>query len=56
MSDGIPTGMMVTSLSFDAMSRQLAASTYGRGVYLLDLDEPPTVSISSANLATTPGL
>jgi photosystem II stability/assembly factor-like uncharacterized protein len=57
MSEGIPTGMMVTSLSFNAMSRQLAASTYGRGVYLLDLDEPPTVSISSsANLATTPGL
>ncbi len=57
MSEGIPAGMMVSSLSFNAMSRQLAASTYGRGVYLLDLDEPPTVSISSsANLATTPGL
>jgi photosystem II stability/assembly factor-like uncharacterized protein len=57
MSDGIPAGMMVTSLSYNPMSRQLAASTYGRGVYLLDLDEPPTVSISSsANLATTSGL
>jgi photosystem II stability/assembly factor-like uncharacterized protein len=54
MSDGIPAGMMVTSLSYNPMSRQLAASTYGRGVYLLDLGEPPTVSISSsANLATT---
>jgi hypothetical protein len=49
--------MMVTSLCFNAMSRQLAAATFGQGVYLLDLDEPPTVSISSsANLATTSGL
>ena len=41
MSDGIPAGMMVTSLSFNAVSRQLAASTYGRGVYILDLSAPP---------------
>jgi hypothetical protein len=34
MSDGIPTGMVVTALSFNAASRQLAASTYGRGVYM----------------------
>jgi len=57
MSDGIPAGMAVSALSFNAMSRQLAASTYGRGVYMLDLNEPPAVSISSsANLTTTSGL
>jgi photosystem II stability/assembly factor-like uncharacterized protein len=37
MSDGIPAGMVVSSLSFNAVSRQLAASTYGRGVYMLSL-------------------
>jgi photosystem II stability/assembly factor-like uncharacterized protein len=37
MSEGIPTGMVVSSLSFNAASRQLAASTYGRGVYLLNV-------------------
>ena len=57
MSDGIPAGMTVSALSFNAMSRQLAASTFGRGVYILNLNAPPTVSISlSANLATTSGL
>jgi hypothetical protein len=35
MSHGIPTGIVVTALSFNAASRQLAASTYGRGVYML---------------------
>jgi hypothetical protein len=35
LSDGIPTGMVVTALSFNGASRQLAASTYGRGVYML---------------------
>lgn len=40
MSDGIPTGMVVTALSFNAASRQLAASTYGRGVYMLDVGRP----------------
>jgi photosystem II stability/assembly factor-like uncharacterized protein len=34
MSEGIPTGMTVTALSFNATSRQLAASTFGRGVYM----------------------
>jgi hypothetical protein len=42
MSDGIPAGMVVSALSFNPMSRQLAASTYGRGVYILNLDELPT--------------
>jgi photosystem II stability/assembly factor-like uncharacterized protein len=37
MSEGIPAGMVVTALSFNAASRQLAASTYGRGVYMLNL-------------------
>jgi photosystem II stability/assembly factor-like uncharacterized protein len=40
MSGGIPTGMEVSSLSYNAASRQLAASTYGRGVYLLDVGGP----------------
>ena len=39
MSDGIPTGMVVTALSFNAASRQLAASTYGRGVYMLNVGQ-----------------
>src|SRR5260370_23297938 len=53
MSDGIPSGMPVSALSFNATSRQLAASTYGRGVYILNLSAPPAVSISSsANLST----
>jgi len=39
MSNGIPAGIVVSSLSFNATSRQLAASTYGRGVYVLNLDE-----------------
>jgi hypothetical protein len=57
MNYGIPKGMVVTSLSFNATSRQLAASTYGRGVYILNLGAPPTVSMSSsAKLATTPAL
>ena len=33
-SRGIPAGMAVTSLSLDPTSRALAASTYGRGVYV----------------------
>jgi hypothetical protein len=41
MSDGIPAGLVVSSLSFNALSRQLAAATYGRGVYMLHLDPPP---------------
>ena len=57
MSDGIPAGMIATGLSFNATSRQLAASTYGRGVYIFNLGAPPTAFISSsANLATTSGL
>jgi photosystem II stability/assembly factor-like uncharacterized protein len=57
MSDGIPAGMAVTGLSFNAINRQLAASTYGRGVYMLNLGASPAVFISSsASLATTSGL
>jgi hypothetical protein len=37
VSAGLPTGMEVTSLSLNATSRLLAASTYGRGVYLMQL-------------------
>ena len=40
MSDGIPAGMVVSALSFNAASRQLAASTYGRGVYMLNVGRP----------------
>jgi len=38
ISEGIPAGMVVSALSFNAASRQLAASTYGRGVYMLNVD------------------
>jgi photosystem II stability/assembly factor-like uncharacterized protein len=44
MSQGIPAGMAVSSLSFNAASRELAASTYGRGVYLFKVGrsaQPP---------------
>jgi photosystem II stability/assembly factor-like uncharacterized protein len=37
MSEGLPAGLTVASLSFNAISRQLAAGTYGRGVYLIDI-------------------
>jgi len=56
ISNGIPPGMVVNALSFNAISRQLAASTYGRGVYILNLGAPTISLSSSANLATTPGL
>jgi hypothetical protein len=36
---GIPAGLEVTSLSLNASSRRLAASTYGRGAYILNLGE-----------------
>jgi hypothetical protein len=39
LSDGIPAGMVVTALSFNGASRQLAASTYGRGVYMLSMGQ-----------------
>jgi photosystem II stability/assembly factor-like uncharacterized protein len=38
MSEGIPAGMVVSALSLNAASRRLAASTYGRGVYMLNVD------------------
>ena len=40
MSEGIPTGMVVTALSFNATNRHLAAATFGRGVYMLNRVEP----------------
>jgi photosystem II stability/assembly factor-like uncharacterized protein len=44
MSEGIPAGMMISALSFNAITRQLAASTYGRGVYMVHLDPLPRPS------------
>jgi photosystem II stability/assembly factor-like uncharacterized protein len=43
MNEGIPSGIVVSSLSFNSANRQLAASTFGRGVYLLDVSRsvPP---------------
>jgi len=44
----LPAGMGIVNLSFNEFSHQLAASTYGRGVYVLDLDRvPPSVLINS---------
>lgn len=40
MSDGIPAGMIVTALPFNAMNRHLATATFGRGVYMLYQVEP----------------
>jgi hypothetical protein len=40
MSDGIPTGMVVSSLSFNATNRHLAAATFGRGAYMLNFGRP----------------
>lgn len=54
MSDGIPAGMAVASLSFNGTSRQLVAATFGRGAYILDLDDvPPTVSITFPHYGDT---
>jgi hypothetical protein len=36
--------MIVNGVSVNAVSRTLAASTYGRGVYMFDLDELPRPS------------
>jgi photosystem II stability/assembly factor-like uncharacterized protein len=44
MSDGLPHGVYVTALSINALSSQIAAAVFGRGVYLLDLgDLPPGI-------------
>jgi photosystem II stability/assembly factor-like uncharacterized protein len=54
MSAGIPSGVIVNQLSFNATSRQLAAATIGRGAYVLDLDDvPPTVQITSPHNGDT---
>ena len=44
----LPAGLQVWSLSFNPASRQLAAATFGRGVYTLNLDNvAPTVSMTA---------
>ena len=40
MSDGIPAGLIVNGLSLNPSTRRMAASTWGRGVYLLDVPAP----------------
>jgi len=48
ISDGLPPGTYIIQLSFNGVSRQLALATYGRGAYLLDLDDvSPEVSITA---------
>ena len=42
ISAGIPPGLGVTSLSLDTTTRKLAASTWGRGAYVLDVSSLPT--------------
>jgi photosystem II stability/assembly factor-like uncharacterized protein len=47
LNTGLPAGMAIANLSFNEYSHQLAASAYGRGVYVLDLDRvPPTATIN----------
>ncbi|HEV2842093.1 MAG TPA: Ig-like domain-containing protein, partial [Chthoniobacterales bacterium] len=47
MNTGLPQGMAFSNLSFNQYSHQLAASAWGRGVYLIDLDRvPPTATIT----------
>ena len=41
LSDGLPN-VVVSDLLIHGPSGRLAAATYGRGVYVLDLPEPPT--------------
>jgi hypothetical protein len=57
MSTGIPVGMSINTLSFNPATCRLAASTYGRGAYVAQLDcTAPTVSITApANGATVAG-
>jgi photosystem II stability/assembly factor-like uncharacterized protein len=43
ISAGLPPGMPVLSLSLNASSRQLAAGTYGRGAYLMNV---PVTAVS----------
>ena len=66
--DGIPRGLKVTGLSFNGANRQLAASTWGRGVYILTVGDvlpfltptpsptppPPTPSPSPTPTPFTP--
>ena len=52
MSEGIPAGMVVSALSFNAVSRQLAASTYGRGVYVLTPGPTPIPTATATPTAT----
>ena len=37
MSEGLPAGMLISELSYNAANHQLAASTYGRGVYMVEV-------------------
>ncbi|MFZ1218971.1 MAG: Ig-like domain-containing protein [Chthoniobacterales bacterium] len=47
MNANLPAGMAFPNLSFNEHSHQLAASAYGRGVYVLDLDRvPPTATVN----------
>jgi photosystem II stability/assembly factor-like uncharacterized protein len=48
LSAGLPGGTNIRGLSYNRISQQLAANTYGRGAYVVDLDStPPSVSITS---------
>lgn len=54
LSDELPAGVAVTSLSFNGTSRQLAAATFSRGAYVLDLDDvAPSVQITYPHYGDT---
>lgn len=53
LSDGLPPGTDIRGLAYNRISQQLAANTYGRGAYVVDLDSTqPQVSIT----APAPGM
>lgn len=54
MSDGLPN-VVVTDLVLHAPSGRLVAATYGRGLYTLDLPDPPSLDAALGRLRSPRG-
>ena len=54
MNAGIPQGMLVSGLSFDPVHRKLAASTYGRGAYVITLGSVLPIQTPTPTPSPTP--